>query len=542
MVETEKRRIETEFSQYFITNKNSIESAFDTLNKQSYQFLTNHYVISFVTSTYVDQSDTMMRVQEMMSNAITVIDHLEAVEIYSFYNDYVFSTRSSAYLGDLLYTPWYDEYNRTGQTNFMIPVKTDVNSTKYEEVCVSFGLYRNNRLCAMVLLYMDPAKVLSVTNDKDEFIIVNSDESILYSGDRTSIGKSAKEVLSKDLLELYNGKNNKFSDGNDAYFKSPFFNDTLMLIYESKGQDKKTGWINWILVVLVFVFMLILIPFPLALYISKQFYSPIAKIISYLSKEDGEYNLFGGNDKLDELTYIEQNIFDILSSNEELKEDLSFKAEQLKTAQATALQMQFNPHFLFNTLNLVSMKAIHLTKSENEISKIISLLSDLLRASLDASHFFTTVQDELDFVKNYIKIEELRYEYSFDTKWEIAENTRQLNTLRLILQPIVENAFIHGIHRLPQDIKGELTIRTEISDGDLLFYVIDNGKTPENQLVAVQANLDNSESVYSSKHVGLHNIDNRIKLLFGENYGCSIERQDDKTVVKVKVPVINLSI
>ena len=246
-------------------------------------------------------------------------------------------------------------------------------------------------------------------------------------------------------------------------------------------------------------------------------------------------------DNINELQYVQHNIQNIVNLSEQLESDLISKTLQLKSAQTVALQTQFSSHFLFNTLNLVNMKAIALTKSENEISTTISLLSDLLFTALNSSQNLITVGEEIDFAKKFIQIEGLRYDNSFDVSWDIDEKVLKLYTLKLVLQPIIENSFTHGIFRLPPDIRGKLkiTVKTDNEGNNLLFTVSDNGKATDEDIAKIQNLLENSGVTINSIHIGISNVNSRIKLLFNQSYGCSVSREDDFTTFTIKLPVLD---
>jgi two-component system sensor histidine kinase YesM len=210
-----------------------------------------------------------------------------------------------------------------------------------------------------------------------------------------------------------------------------------------------------------------------------------------------------------------------------------------KQAEFSALQSQINPHFLYNTLNCIS--SIGLEYGSREIAKITSSMSKIFRYSIKKAEL-VRIREELDCIQAYMNIISIRYENKFIMDIEVEEELLEMKTPKMILQPIVENAVYHGLERMDQGGRLQVTGSMD-THGDVCFQITDTGRGMEpEELAALKAKL---EMVYSdlvpdgqqANSIGLSNIHNRLRLLFGADYGIAIEsRFGQGTNVTVKFP------
>lgn len=187
-----------------------------------------------------------------------------------------------------------------------------------------------------------------------------------------------------------------------------------------------------------------------------------------------------------------------------------------KEYEMRALQAQINPHFLYNTLSLINWKAIE--AGADDISKITLALSTFYRTSLNKGKNVMSLADELRNMRSYLDIQLMMHDYDFDVVFQVDESIGQYQTLNLILQPLIENAIAHGIDVKP-DGRGVLTI-TGKEEGDLIVLTVeDNG---------VGMSDEQAERILTeeSKGYGVRNVNERIKLYYGEQYSLKIESKE----------------
>ncbi len=226
----------------------------------------------------------------------------------------------------------------------------------------------------------------------------------------------------------------------------------------------------------------------------------------------------------DELVQLERNydammdrIFELVEKN---KEDMS----RQRRLELESLQMQINPHFLYNTLDAISWMAR--IKKQPEIDRLVMNLAKFFRLFLHGGDKFVTVADEVGMVLSYLEIDKIRFPDRVTVHTEIDEDVKDLLTLKLILQPVIENSLKYAF----AEKHGNLYIRSFAEGGDIIFEVEDDGAgfdVPEGLLTG----RPNKEGGY-----GLKNVNERIRLQYGEGYGLSVtSRKGHGTKVRIKV-------
>jgi len=210
-----------------------------------------------------------------------------------------------------------------------------------------------------------------------------------------------------------------------------------------------------------------------------------------------------------------------------------------RQSELESLQSKINPHFLYNTLS--SIKAVIQNENAEMARQMVQDLSDLFRYSLNKGRFIVSLDEELDHVNKYLTLQKLRFGDTFRVMFEVDADLLSMNILRLTVQPLVENAILHGL----EDKIGERLIQIYAKSyaNEIWIYVEDNGKGMESRKVdEMNAMLgENPGTMLNSTTrdlVGIYNVNSRIKLYYGNEYGISISSAPDEgTVVKVVLPL-----
>lgn len=198
-----------------------------------------------------------------------------------------------------------------------------------------------------------------------------------------------------------------------------------------------------------------------------------------------------------------------------------------------ALQAQINPHFLYNTLD--SIVWMSEAGKKDEVVKMTSSLAKLFRISINKGDEFITVAKEIEHVESYLFIQQMRYGEKLTYDIQVEEEIFNQRMIKIVLQPIVENAIYHGIKALPE--KGRIRIRGRAEESFLLFEIEDNGIGMDEE---TKAKLLSGKILSSSKGsgVGVYNVDQRIKLYYGKEYGLKIESElYEGTTVFIRLPM-----
>lgn len=238
-----------------------------------------------------------------------------------------------------------------------------------------------------------------------------------------------------------------------------------------------------------------------------------------------------------EVQHLGKAIKSMVNQMHMLMDNIVLEQEAKRKSELNALQAQINPHFLYNTLDSI----IWMIENESYEGAIImvSALARFFRISLSKGKNIITVATELEHVKNYLTIQEIRYKNKFTYTIEADEETLHLASLKLIVQPLIENAIYHGMEFMGGD--GEIEVKTYIRDGDLYIDVIDNGMGME-QEAADELLIGENKSKGKGSGVGLKNVHDRIQLYFGRKYGLKIISEPDEGVtIHIHMPCIDIN-
>lgn len=203
--------------------------------------------------------------------------------------------------------------------------------------------------------------------------------------------------------------------------------------------------------------------------------------------------------------------------------------------ELNALQAQINPHFLYNTLDSIMWMAE--AGMNEEVVRMVTALAKLFRISISKGQNIIPVNEELEHAKNYLLIQKIRFKDKFIFNIHADDNVRGLKTVKLILQPIIENAIYHGIEYMVD--LGKIDIYAEIDNGKLLFRIKDNGLGMSNEVLESLRKGKIESNNRNGSGVGVTNVDQRIKLRYGNEFGLEIDSEEEVgTEVRIWLPII----
>ena len=258
----------------------------------------------------------------------------------------------------------------------------------------------------------------------------------------------------------------------------------------------------------------------LSLFISKSISLPLKRLIRSMNEaKKGRLSVNVTDVSRDEIAEVTSNYNSMLYDIRELLENIKSKEKQKRAAELKALQAQINPHFLSNTLN--TAKWLAGVQNAANIEKLLTALIDLLHASIGKGHELIRLGEEIEYLRNYIAIQEFRYSDKFQVRFEIQEEALDSKILKFLLQPLVENSIIHGIE--PMEGRGLIVVKAVITDGYLMIRITDNGVGIPAEVLQKILSEDSRPSKSSFSGIGVSNVEERIKLFFGEPYGIHIE-------------------
>ncbi len=238
-----------------------------------------------------------------------------------------------------------------------------------------------------------------------------------------------------------------------------------------------------------------------------------------------------------EIQHLGKTIKSMVEQMHKLMGDIVFEQELKRQTELDALQAQINPHFLYNTLDSI----VWMVENERyqEAITMVTSLAGFFRISLSKGKNIITVKDELKHAENYITIQHMRFKDKFTFKINADEEVMDFVTIKLVIQPLIENAVYHGMEFMDGD--GEIIVNAYKKDNELYIDVIDNGMgiPPE---IAEQLLTKGSRAKGKGSGVGLKNVQERIQIYFGKEYGLSIiSEPDEGTLIRIHLPCININ-
>ncbi|MCG4527453.1 sensor histidine kinase [Intestinimonas massiliensis] len=368
----------------------------------------------------------------------------------------------------------------------------------------------------------------------------------LIDGDGEIIYHPRQQLIYAGLLEENNRTAAGYEDGSHA---ETFGGAKRQVTVKTVGYTgwKLVGvvpadniWDNYGQLLLFFLFVVLFSIFLLVfvnLHLSERISVPI-KTLERAVKE-----LEAGREEVDidvsgpyEIEHLGHSIRSMVSTMRHLMDDIIEQEAQKRRSELDVLQSQINPHFLYNTLDSV----VWMTENgrTDEAILMVTSLARFFRISLSRGSNIIPIADELEHARHYLTIQKMRYKNKFSAVIAAEDGVEGLYTIKLIVQPILENAIYHGMAYADGD--GEITVRARRDGGDVVIEVADNGPGMPEEMV--ERLLDQSYAAApgtKGSGIGLRNVHQRIRLTFGEEYGLAIHSEPDAgTTVCIRLPVL----
>lgn len=358
---------------------------------------------------------------------------------------------------------------------------------------------------------------------------------------------------SREKITTFIQANIKASQSRDFYRANTIKEGIVLYNYHDKSgftiltlipNSVLNGVTNKIIEIMLVVYLIvILFVFYCSDYFSKRFTKPITEINNAMIDFDGQdFSKTLNINTNTELDTIGQSYNKMLLNMEHLVEEIKKQERELRNSELNSLIYQINPHFLYNTLDTIYMLA-RISKEECTM-KMIQALSKFLKVSLSKGSDVITISDELEHVKSYMDIQKIRNNDLFIYEIDCSEEIIYYKVLKLILQPIVENAIKHGFCNIYEG--GIINIKVFVEDGKLVFIIYNNGEQINEEVknkINNMANMDLNEikNSFSSKRggYGIGNIISRLRLKYGNQVEFYYKNEDKGTSCVIKIPKVD---
>jgi two-component system sensor histidine kinase YesM len=374
---------------------------------------------------------------------------------------------------------------------------------------------------------------------------------IVHSGDFLLMGDPDKVIVSNSSINTYSKSFLKsvFDSGEKSFTATD--GSSRYIIWKQNSKYVSNGQYVSIIDIseaykipnivrsMIFLIMIILIVIAsIAAYrMTKRSINLIDRIVGIIkSGERGELQTQAVVKDNEVTDYIVDRISGIFNDNKYLNLKLIEKDYKLQSLEFLALRSQIRPHFLYNTLEIIKWKSIALAGGPNNVSSMLENLSGVLRYSFTDSADVISVSQEITALNYYVNIQKTRYEHFSGVTWKVSDEASSARLNKFFIQPMLENCLQHGS---AQDRDLSIDVDFSVMDGRLNIKVADNGIGISAEKLSEIENRINDESIVLEHHIGLANTNRRIKLLYGNEYGLSLESAEGVgTTVLIVIPLI----
>lgn len=478
------------------------------------------------------------------------IDNVESVQILSdnrIYASNLFS-HSIRYVDNLKRSDKYNEVlNKKGHTVLFGTHTSDYGSNLNEKVItVARTINKKGSKESLGVLFIDIRldalrDILSLLENSDrKFLILDSSGGVIYASDETVVDNDMtltnNHQAMLDTLQASSGSFYSEVNNIDAYINyvtSPYSEWKVVQYIDRKAMTIQAERLRTIIMFLVLSSIISAALFMYVLY--RRITKPIIDLSEQLEKVGkGQLRLKLKRHRQDEFGILYQEINQMAEDLQQFIERSSMLKAQQKLAQYSALKSQIHPHFLANALETIQMQAI--LNDQDDISEMIGTLGELFRLSIQSGKEVATIEEELNHTRLYIKVQQMRFGDRINYTERLHPVSLSIPVLHFSIQPIIENAFVHGLE--PKEEGGEIELITEFADDDLLIIIKDNGMgISEFDLIDIRGKLQQNSNTLTDDHIGIKNVHDQIRYYFGEEYGITIDSSLHKgTTVTLRIP------
>lgn len=492
----------------------------------------NGYLVKDYSAS--DYWEMFSYIDNLLNSIMLVESNIAGISIYS-NNDTLPSDNYYFYNEKELDQDWL---KRTLSSNGNPQVAGIISKGKKNYVALErlLNYYHYSDVRNILLLKIDGSSFndqIKITNSSQEVYWVNGQGQIMASSDKEVIGKEMGSITA-DWEEIpVSGKGSSLDIGGISKIctaRSSLYGTRLIMMVNQESLVEATRKVARDIILIFFISSLVMF---LAIYLYSRWISGRVNKVVYAAKKlgDGEFDYLLKDMGKDEIGIIAAAINTLNSKIQLLIAENYEKKLKIKSSEMNLLQEQINPHFLYNALSVISSMAMREGGKKTVMS--VRYLANFYRISLNKGKQVVSVQEEVELLQNYMKIQMLRFEDTVEINYEVDRKALAFRTIKLLLQPLVENAIHHG--RKDEEQVLHILVTVALTKDRLIFEVKDDGLGIETEkFERLRKELKNSEEGY-----GLKNVDIRVKLNYGEQYGVSVSSTYGAgTCVRVEIPQV----
>lgn len=476
-------------------------------------------------------------VRQSLEQVLNVRIDIEGILISNVSGDVISGGPNAAYRDGMNISgeKWYQDFMESEQMFMVLPLHK-TNATEVFSVLRKLRSYEQMKVNGIVRIDMKKRlldEICSKTKmEQDTVMLFDKNKKLFYT-----FGNYPEENVIKTLEEMIYPDKGSFqihTQGlNVSWMYSPYLDIYISYLVPQDVLMKDLNFLGRIAVFLVFLGGVLGIG--LAVGSARVMSQGVSRILKGMRQaEEGNLDVEVQAEGNDEIDMIAEGLNHMVKQMKILLEEKAQIEIKKREADMMMLQRQIRPHFLYNTLDGIRMKA--LLNQDMDTAEMIEKLSLLLRRTTDIKTDYVTLQEEMEYIGYYIELQNIRFRYKFQLLQNIPETIKNMIIPKFSLQPLIENAVHHGLEKRRQNRQIWVEAREE---NNMIFILVkDNGQgITKERLKEIRETLNQSD-MQETEHIGLNNINIRLKLLYGKEYGLSIDSEEGRgTILTLRLPV-----
>lgn len=536
-------------------NDNVVNIIYSSIHQQDVAMRNAQYMISMKK---LMSHETLMYRDIIFMNSI--INYLTSAQISYRYIDSIYlymddldnflssSSDELASFKTFYDTEWFDHYKKMPKKNNQFFETRELQKHSYDTAKDVITIYQRMSYAKGVIVLNVKSddfgdRIKDMLNPGQSFFYLNKKGEVLYGSDMDSVSYyNGSNDFFQDIITDYDERGKitnyqKWIKLNQKYYlinvRSDDYNQSYLvsMISFDAFTEKLTDFIRLAIAILMINLLIVMI---LSWITTKSAFKHITYLVDvFSSAERGE--VIGEPQPIvkDEYNLILNNILFLFIKNNQMHTNLIEKQHQNQISEMMALQLQINPHFIFNTLQTMDLEVLKELGGQSTLHTLIQQLSSIMKYVLTNPTEFVSLREELNYLRAYIEIQEVRFNNNIITYYEIDDSLLECSVFRLMLQPIIENCVQHGIRSTNERCFIKIKIHKKVDY--IRIDVIDNGcGMTKKTLDELRIKINDSKS----KNIGLTNLNHRLILHYGENSKLRIlSKRDMGTTISFKIPI-----
>lgn len=503
---------------------------------------------SVLGNSLMDQKELVLydTVRNIFSSFEIAYPYVDTVYFYlDGYDRFIDSrTRQIADVNTFYDKEWFDIYKNMNPEEKVFTKKRWLKEHTYDEPVEVISIYyRNTYLKGVIVINIDKNKygtfLRQAKSDYQNLLLVNSNGEIISTTDQkfeTDPPVFLEDSKPSEIKNKIMSVNNSWTNiGNELSYvtlqRSENLNVYEVSIISVQRLYKQISYYTILMLLLLLLDIVIIITMAYV-YTKRSFYY-INECVSYFhAAEQGQSITQKENEVKDEYGLILNNVIFLHLRGNQMQMELLEKQHEKEITEMMGLQLQINPHFIFNTLQIIEIESVRSIGSDSALRRMVQQLSKVVKYALNNPTEDVALGDEIDYLKAYLEIQKVRFGDSIITYFEIDEDLLDCKVFRLLLQPMLENSFKHG----KSVGKQQMVVKVKVIEKEhtLHFSIIDNGVgMSKEELNALRIKINSP----NSKGIGLTNVNQRLILHYGQHCKLRIlSKKNTGTVIQFIIP------